>query len=208
LFGLQKKRERRVIKAMTYAPSQLSDELNQIRRRTEALVKGLTGDQLTRRPDPAKWSIAECLAHLNLTASVVQPFIAKGIARGKREKRLGKGPFELGVRGRFLVWIAEPPAKFRMPAPKAVAPPVSIQEPSHLLADFMKAQDEWQRLWNEAEGLNMAGINIGPLLSPFRCHLSASFPWMMAHQRRHLLQAENVRRQILSDASTSAAKGA
>jgi DinB superfamily len=185
---------------MTHTPNPLNDELNQMRRRAEALVSGLTTEQLTRRPDPGKWSIAECLAHLNLTASVVQPFIAKGIARGKKEMRHGKGPFKMGVRGRILVWIAEPPPKFRMPAPKAVAPPVSTQPPSQILADFMKAQKEWQRLWNEAEGLNMAAINIGPLLSPFRCHLSASFPWMMAHQRRHLLQAENVKRRICASA--------
>ena len=193
---------------MSLATDKLPADVNDCRRRAQALVDGLSADQLTRRPDPGKWSIADCLAHLNLTASVVQPFIAKGIAKGKREKRLGQGPFKLGVRGRVLVWIAEPPPKFRMPAPKAVAPPVSIQQPSQILADFMKFQDEWQRLWNAADGLDMAAVNIGPLLSPFRCHLSASFPWMMAHQRRHLLQAENVKRQILSDARASGAKRA
>jgi hypothetical protein len=31
--------------------------------------------------------------------------------------------------------------------------------------------------------------------------LAAVLPWMMAHQRRHLLQAENVKRQIGSAAS-------
>jgi len=193
---------------MIYPPKQLSNDLTDCRNRAKALVSGLTGAQLTQRPEPAKWSIAECLAHLNLTAAAVQAFIAQGIAKGKSKKRLGTGPFKLGVRGRLLVWIAEPPPKFRISAPKAVAPPVSIQEPSQLLADFMKAQDEWQRLWDEADGLNMAGINVGPLLSPFRCHLSASFPWMMAHQRRHLLQAETVKRQILSGASPGADKGA
>lgn len=185
---------------MTYPPSQLSNELNQIRRRAEALVDGLTTDQLTRRPDPGKWSIAECLAHLNLTASVVQPLIAKCIAKGRREKRLGQGPFKLGVRGRFLIWIAEPPPKFRIRAPKAVVPEVPIVNPAQLLPDFLRVQDEWQRLWNEAEGLNMAAINIGPLLSPFRCHLSASFHWMMAHQRRHLLQAEREKSRLAAGA--------
>jgi hypothetical protein len=185
---------------MTDPPTELTDELSRTRRRAEALVNGLTTDQLSQRPDPGKWSIAECLAHLNLTASVVQRLMAKCIAKGKREKRLGKGPFKLGMRGRLLVWVAEPPPKFRIRAPKAVAPLVSIQQPAQILADFMKAQDEWQRLWNEADGLNMAAINIGPFLSPFRCHLSASFPWMMAHQRRHLLQAENVKRRICASA--------
>lgn len=190
---------------MVSDPATLQQELGDIRRRAEELVSGLTPQQLTLRPDPGKWSIAECIAHLNATAAMVQPLISKSIERGRREKLLGKGPFRLGTKGRLLIWIATPPPKFRMRAPRSVAPSVSISDPGRLLPEFMKVQDEWARLWMEAEGLNLARINIGPLLSPFRCHLSASFPWMMAHQRRHLLQAENVKRQILAAASTAPA---
>ena len=62
--------------------TQLEQELQEIRHRAEQLVAGLTPEQLTRRPDPAKWSIAECLAHLNLTAEFVQPKIAAAIEQG------------------------------------------------------------------------------------------------------------------------------
>jgi hypothetical protein len=181
----------------------LTAELDDIRRRAEALVKGLGEGQITQRPDPAKWSIAECLAHLNITAKVVQPLMAKAIEGGKKDKLVGTGPFPLGFRGRMLIWIAEPPPKFRMPAPKAVAPPVSIADPAQLLPEFLKLQDEWQRLWNEAEGLNLARINIGRRLSPFYCHLSAAFPWMIAHQQRHLLQAEKVKAQLGAKATVA-----
>jgi hypothetical protein len=181
----------------------LREELAGCRSRAQELMKGLTRDQLTRRPDPSKWSIAECLAHLNVTAGVVQSLIAQAIDRGRKEKFFGTGPFKLGAKGRILLWIAEPPPKFRMRAPKSVVPPVSIGNPAQVLPDFLKVQDEWERLWKEAEGLDMARVNIGPLLSPFRCHLSASFPWMMAHQRRHLLQAENVKRQICAGAASA-----
>jgi hypothetical protein len=179
----------------------LRQEIADSRRRAQQLVNGLTPEQLTRRPDPSKWSIAECVAHLNVTGGVVQPLIGKAIARGRKENLLGKGPFKLGNKGRLLIWIASPPPKFRMRAPKSVAPPVSISEPGRLLEEFMKVQDGWERLWQDAEGLDLARINIGPRLSPFRCHVSASFPWMMAHQRRHLLQAENVKRQIVYSAA-------
>lgn len=178
----------------------LAEEVAECRQRAEAVVHGLTAAQLTQRPDPAKWSIAECLTHLNLSAAAMQRFIAKAIENGRREKRLGSGPFKLGARGRLLIWIAEPPPKFRLRAPKAVAPASSMPQPEQVLAGFMKAQDEWQRLCQATEGLDMARINVGPVLSPFRCRLSASFSWMMAHQRRHLLQAENVKRQVLSGA--------
>jgi hypothetical protein len=174
----------------------LTAELDDIRRRAEALVNDLNPDQLIQRPDPAKWSIAECVAHLNITAKVVQPLIAKAIERGKKDKLFGTGPFALGFRGRTLIWIAQPPPKFRIRAPKDVAPPVTIADPTQLFPEFLKIQDGWQRLWNEAEGLDMARINIGRRLSPFFCHLSAAFPWMMAHQHRHLLQAEKVKAQL------------
>lgn len=181
----------------------LTSELDDIRRRAEALVNGIDAGQLTQRPHPAKWSIAECLAHLNITADVVQPLIAKAIERGKKDQLFGTGPFSLGVRGRMLIWIATPPPKFRFRAPKAVEPPVSIADPSQLLPEFLKVQDGWQRLWNEAEGLDMTRINIGRPLSPFYCHLSAVFPWMTAHQQRHLLQAEKVKAQLGAKATVA-----
>jgi hypothetical protein len=174
----------------------LTVELDDIRRRAEALVSGVDAGQLTQRPDPAKWSIAECLAHLNVSADVVQPLIAKAIERGKKEKLFGTGSFPLGFRGRMLIWMATPPPKFRIRAPKSVAPPATIADPTQLLPEFLKLQDEWLRLWNDAEGLDMARINIARPLSPFYCHLSAVFPWMMAHQQRHLLQAENVKKDL------------
>lgn len=186
--------------------AQISQAVNDCRRRAEQLVNGLSMDQLTRRPDPAKWSIAECIAHLNVTAKVVQKIVKKSVdeanARSKGDKSY-QGPFSLGVRGRMLVWVAEPPPKFRMPAPKMVAPPLAIDNPAELLPAFMRAQDGWESLMNEAEGLDLCSITIGNLLSPFRCQMSGGMVWMMAHQRRHLWQAENVKSALLAKAPGS-----
>lgn len=185
---------------MTTLPSKLLEELNDARIRAGNLAQGLTPEELARRPDPGKWSIAECIAHLNVTAAMVQRIMSKSIDRGKEKKLSGKGPFKLGARGRLLVWIASPPPKFRMRAPKAVAPPVTITDPAGVFPEFMRAQDEWERLLKQAEGLDMSKIKIGPLFSPFRCRLSGAFSWMMAHQRRHLVQAENVKIALLAKA--------
>lgn len=162
------------------------------------MVSGLTAEQLLARPAPDKWSIAECVAHLNVTALTVQHLMAKAIARGKLEKKFGSGPFSIGPKGRLLIWIAEPPPKFRIPAPKSVRPPARIEDPLQLLPAFLKTQDEWERLLCEQQGLHLGKIKIGSLTSPFRTRLAAAVPWMMAHQRRHLLQAEQVRKQLQS----------
>src|SRR5260221_8518277 len=99
----------------SYAPDDMEQQIQEIRRRAEVLVRGLTPEQLTKRPEAGKWAIAECLAHLNVTAATVQPFIVKGIERGKKEKLFGNGPVKLCPRGRVLVWLAQPPPKDRMP---------------------------------------------------------------------------------------------
>jgi len=177
--------------------TQLEQELQEIRHRTERLVSGLTPEQLTHRPDPAKWSIAECIAHLNLTAEFMQPKIAAAIEQGKNEKLFAKGPCKTGFLGRALAWWAEPPPKIRFRAPKNIAPKVAINDPSEVTSEFMRFQDEWARLLREAEGLNQKKIKVPaifPRLLPLP--LSAPIPWMLAHERRHLWQAENVKRAI------------
>jgi DinB superfamily len=181
----------------------LQQQIADVRRRAKELVSGLTPEQLTRRPDPTRWSIAECVAHLNLAAGVMQPMMSAGIDRGKKRKVYGHGPFNPGLRGGMLIWIAEPPPKFRLPAPKLIGPPVTISDPASVFSEFMRVQDEWERLLTEAEGVDQSKIALGRWWSPFYCRLSASFPWMMAHQRRHLLQAEGVRRRLHAEAGAA-----
>ncbi len=123
-------------------------EIDEARHRAEALMLGLTTEQLITQPEAGKWSIAECILHLNVTASQIDPL--------------------------------------------------------KLVPDFLKAQDEWERLIRESAGLDLAKIKVGKRFSPFRARFAAALPWMMAHQRRHLLQAENVKRQIFSAAPKAA----
>jgi DinB superfamily len=182
----------------------LGQELTEIRRRARVLIDGLTLEQLCQRPDPSSWSIAECLTHLNLTAAIIQPKVAAAIERGKKEKITNQGPFSPGPLGRLLIWIAEPPPKFRIRAPKSIVPKIDHGNPAEVVAEFMRVQDEWERLSRDSEGLNQNRLkvpSIAPGLPALR--LAAQFPWMMAHQRRHLLQAEKVKQQIIDGASSA-----
>src|SRR4051794_72909 len=181
-------------------------EIKEARHRAEALVDGLTPEQLSKRPDPGKWSIAECLVHLNTTAGIIQSFMERAIARGKRDHIVGTGPFDIGFKGRFFVWLAEPPPRIRLPAPRNLRPSTAIEDPLALLPEFLKVQDEWQRLIRESAGLHLAKLKVAPRFSAFRVRLAAVIPWMLAHQRRHLWQAENVKRQIVSTNNHAAAQ--
>jgi hypothetical protein len=146
---------------MTTPSHSLTEQIGESRRRAEAVVSGLTAEELIRRPQPEKWSIAECLAHLNATATTVQRLMEQAMARGRREKKFGSGPFSPGIKGCLLIWIAEPPPKFRIPAPKSVRPPTAIANPLQLLPEFLRTQDEWERLMREQEGLDLSRIKVG-----------------------------------------------
>ena len=189
---------------MIFDSNRCAQEMNEARRRAEALVGGLTPEQLTTQPEAGKWSVAECILHLNVTARVMQSLMEDAIAQARRDNQVGAGPFSVGAKGRLLIWIAEPPPKFEFPRPPHLRP-ARIDNPVKLLPDFLKAQDEWERLIQESAGLDLSKIKIGKLFSPFRARFAAALPWMMAHQRRHLLQAENVKRQIFSAAHETAA---
>ena len=181
-----------------------SEQVNDCRARAEQLVSGLTAQQLVQRPEASRWSIAECLAHLNITGNVVQKLSSAAVAKA-RPSVTGSKSFPLGPRGRLLIWIAEPPPKFRIPAPKGIVPPVEFPDPTALLPEFMKVQDGWEKLMKAGEKVDLSKIKVGSLLSAFRCRLSGGLLWMTAHQRRHLAQAENVKREIMKQTSVAKA---
>jgi len=191
---------------MIFDPNRCAEEINEARQRAEALVGGLTPEQFTTQPEAGKWSVAECILHLNVTARVMQSLMQDAIAQARCDNQVGTGSFRIGAKGHLLIWIAEPPPKFRIPAPPHLRPPARIDDPLKLLPDFLKAQDAWERLIRESAGLDLSKIKVGKPFSPFRARFAAALPWMMAHQRRHLLQAENVKRQIVSAAPSSAAQ--
>jgi hypothetical protein len=180
-----------------YSGDKLLDQVNAIRIRVRELLAGLMPDQLTRRPGPAKWSIAECLAHLNLTAATVQPRIAAAIEQGKQANITGTGPFSPGIIGRLLLWVAEPPPKFKMRAPKYISPSVAHGDPAQVIADFGKFQDGWEKLIRDCDGLDQKRIKVSSLFPGMpTVRLAVPIPWLLAHERRHLAQAEEVKRQI------------
>jgi DinB superfamily len=170
----------------------VNQELQDIRKRTEQLIQGLSSEDLTRRPESGGWSIAECIGHLNVTAATIQPLIDSALKQGKDKKIVGKGPFQPGTLGRLFLWIAEPPPKFKLKAPKAIAPAVS-GDPSQVITEFMRFQDGWARLVKEADGLDLNKIKVKTFPGLPAMRIGASVPWMMAHQRRHLWQAEGVK---------------
>jgi hypothetical protein len=168
-------------------------QLRDVRADAEKLVEGLTDSQFNWSPTPGRWSIAECLDHLNNGWRVLDKLDRK-IASATEQGLRGEGPYRHPLLGRLYVRLMEPPPKIRARSPKAYVPkpdqPVSVVAPR-----FLELQDEIIQRVIAADGLDLGGIRMSsPISRRFRMSLGQWFAFLAAHERRHVWQAWQVRK--------------
>lgn len=173
--------------------SEYRRQLRDVRADAERLVEGLTDEQFNWSPAPGRWSIAECLDHLNSGWRVLDKLDRK-IATATEQGLRGEGPYRHPLLGRLYVRLMEPPPKIRARSPKAYVPkpdqPVSAVAPR-----FLELQDEIIRRVIAADGLDLGGIRMSsPISRRFRMSLGQWFAFLAAHERRHIWQAWQVRK--------------
>jgi DinB family protein len=181
----------------------LNPELQNIRQQVDAnsqrmqeLCVGLSETQLAWRPAERKWSIAENLMHLERTAQIFFPIIDRAIEGARRDGRLSNGPFKLGFMGKLFVKYSEPPPKIRLSAPKPLR--VLLEGPAaDALPRFLASQEQFKVRLESANGVNIARVRItSPFASFVKMSLFALFSVFPAHERRHVWQASNVRKEL------------
>lgn len=164
------------------------------RRDAQDLAAGLDDRQFNWRTAPGRWSIAECLAHLNITGQMYHAIIDRSIKRARAANHpFAAGPFRHGLFGKLFLRATEPPAKIKIKAPKLIAPP-----PEHLLAVVMPAyvslHDQLNYRLRDANGLDLARVKVvSPFTRVLKLSLGLAFAIIAAHERRHRWQARAVR---------------
>lgn len=158
------------------------------------LVKGLNESQFNWRPFASSWSVAECLQHLNMIGGryvhVLEQTLAQAAAQGPR----AAGPFAYGWFGGWILKNTEPPPKRRFKAGRSFQP-VYGQPVTAVLPTFLHLQGQLAGQVQQANGLDLETIKApAPGLGPLRFSLLVTFAWIAAHERRHLWQADQVRR--------------
>jgi hypothetical protein len=158
------------------------------------LTAPLNDQQFNWRPSPTQWSISECLAHLNVVDGLDVPPIRDAIQGGRAAGLTGKGPFHYGFLSRSFVRFSEPPVKLKFRAPK-VYRPLSDQPKDKVVSAFIAIHDQLLELILKANGLDLARIRVGSPFPYVTFSLGQRFALLAAHDRRHLRQGWEVRRQ-------------
>lgn len=161
-------------------------------RRAESIVAGLSPAQFNWRSEPGRWSIGQCLAHLNIINSGEPKPIQVAIADARARGIVGAGPYRYGFLSTWFVKNMDERPKRKFKAPKFYLPP-SDSEPAKTLEEYRRNSTTFAELMERANGLDLARVKV-PLIKPSwaKMPLGARFALLTAHDRRHLSQAEQV----------------
>lgn len=152
---------------------------------------GLSEAQLAWRPEPGRWSIAECLDHLHVTGEEVLAQVEAAVARGWERGTTGSPPFRYGWLGPWFV-RANAPSGRKVPTPRIFRPREG-RPPVGALDDFLALQEELAAALERAAGLDLARVRARSPVTPLlRIGIGSWFEVIAVHQARHLAQARAV----------------
>jgi hypothetical protein len=189
---------------MTPDIEDLLRQIEVVKADAPSVCAGLTESQFNWRPGPDRWSIAECLVHLNLSVDHTLPAFDRAIAQGRAKEHLNAGPFRYGWFTSWNVRFMEPPVKRRMKTFKLLqVPPGASHAQGRVLADFLALRDQLAERVRQADGLDLRRIRVvSPVSWFFRLPLGGYFRFVVAHDRRHLWQARQVRSALSASRQT------
>jgi hypothetical protein len=161
------------------------------------LCKGLTEEQLSSSTRPGSWSIAQNLSHLRTTTAVFLPAVDHALELSRQRQLLSDGPFWLGLYGRLLVSQMDGRPMFKMRAPQALQPQL-LPSAGLELEHFLISQLAMRKRIQDAEGVSLTALRFSsPVAKYIRLNLLECFSVLNAHSRRHIRQANRVRRTLI-----------
>ena len=164
-------------------------ELREATEEVRRLVDSTGRSTWDQPPGPKRWSVAECLVHLNLTSEAYLPLLQHAITRGREQRQQSDGTYRYDFTGLLLRWFIEPPVRIGVKTkPPFVPTGPAVKE--KVQAEFVAFEEQLEAQLAEANGLDLTALKV---LSPFsariRYNVFSAFKILAAHQRRHLWQA-------------------
>lgn len=169
------------------------EQVETIRDAAGSLAHDLTAQQLNWRPDQRRWSIGQCMQHVTMTVALYPAKVEAMLAEARERMQRGEKPYREGAFSRWFVRSMEPPPKMRTRAMRKVDPAPDL-DPEQVVRDFDAAHAQLASWIAAADGLSLVhGRTASPFVPVLRFTLGQVFALNLAHARRHLWQARQVR---------------
>ena len=174
-------------------PRQLDDiqaQMQEAVERAHRLADGLGFESWGSKPARDRWSVCECLIHLNMTSKAFLPRLQEAVRHGREQNIRSDGPFRMDFTGWLLTRLVEPPYRLKV---KTTPPfvPESVEPKEKVLAEFEELQKRILLCVRDSNGLALDRLKIAsPFAEKVKYSVYSTFRIIPAHQRRHLWQAE------------------
>ncbi|GAB3258545.1 DinB family protein [Larkinella harenae] len=175
---------------------QLQTETRKLVRIVEQEFKMLSDEALNRPPAPNRWSVAQCLEHLNSYGAYYLPLLEAEIKRAETHSKAALPHFRSSWLGNYFAKSMQPNADgsigLKMKAFKNHTP-APVLDARTVLTDFLKQQDDLLNLLERAERVNIQSPRVPISIARFiRLSVGDTFRFLLAHEQRHVLQAQRV----------------
>ena len=176
---------------------ELLDEVTACEREAADIVGDMSDADINWQQHPGQsWSVAQCLDHL----STMNAYYLRGFATHLQEAtRNPPGPFKglsPTATGRWFVRSLEPPVRRKMKSPKAAVPRSTVPREG-LVESFVRSHDAYRAMLKAAAQVDVNRVKgPNPFIKFVTMRVSTVLLIIPAHDRRHLWQAQNVKRAL------------
>ncbi|UHG89159.1 DinB family protein [Spirosoma oryzicola] len=179
---------------------QLQKDVMIIRQLADQHFAPLSEAQLLERPGPAEWSVAQCLEHLNTYGSYYLPLLEQAILQGEQSGSGARAFFRSGWLGNYFATSMRPGAdgRIRLKA-KAVKSHTPNDQPNaqNVRREFLRQQAQLESLLDRAKAVDLEGSRIPISIARWiKLSLGDTFRFLIAHEQRHVLQAQRVLKAV------------
>lgn len=178
----------------------VNSEIERLLYQAEVVVmdaRGLATDldeqQFNWAPGDGKWTVGQCLQHLNITHQKWLPDIERGVGDAREVGITGSGPYTYGFLSRLFLRILEPPVKrLKASAPASFQPEKQLDREA-VVAEFLGHHERLEKIIKDSDGLDLSKIKVKSAFSNLiKYQLGIAFWIILAHDRRHIWQARQL----------------
>lgn len=169
------------------------EELESAQQRLDRLVAGLPEEKWAMTSDPEHWSVAQCVAHLNLTSRAFIPLIRDALDKCRQIGGKPPARYHMDFAG-WMIWRASGPGRGfgRMRTTPDFVPTGDLPR-ELVVAEFARLQKDQIKYVGESDGLPLGKVRIvSPFNSRLKYNVYSALSILPRHQHRHLQQADRV----------------
>ncbi|GAA4395556.1 DinB family protein [Nibrella viscosa] len=183
---------------------QLQERLRTVLTTVETEFRPLSDEQLNWRPAPDRWSIIQCLQHLNLAERFYIRNLQKKIDDlGLIQTIPTDQPIESDWVGRTLRYSVDPNTNLKLPAPSMIRPRAELDTYS-VLDQFVELQQLLHDLLDKAIYLDWNRTRMMSLFGNWiKIRVGDALIMLVLHTERHIRQALRVKEEMTTFARTA-----